>query len=83
MCYSFGYSVLTLFLFGGLLMICTEAKKLTEATEDNCEGATSAVVKNTLKNVTDIQNYYEFTRMTALYSDRRNMFLAKLDATFS
>ena len=35
-----GHTVWTLFLLAGLLMLCTSvnAKKLTEATEENCEG---------------------------------------------
>jgi len=38
MCQSCCYAVWTLFLFGGLLMLCTsvtQGKKLTEATEEN------------------------------------------------
>jgi len=47
MCHNFistvaGQTVLAVFVVAGLLMLCTsvnEAKKLTEATEENCEGA--------------------------------------------
>ena len=41
MCRNCGYQLWLLFVFGGLLMLCasvSEAKKLTEATEENCEG---------------------------------------------
>jgi len=37
-----GHAIRAIFLLAGLLLLCTsmnEAKKLTEATEENCEGS--------------------------------------------